>query len=72
MLNIDFPVDGVDPELGMHLLSIHWNRQHHSFFVSYRPAFTQDMACNGPYFSKLLLNTIYFCASKHSDRPEML
>jgi hypothetical protein len=27
---LDF--DGVEPELGQHLLSLHWNRQHHSFF----------------------------------------
>lgn len=63
---LDF--DGVDPDLGMHLLSLHWNRQHHSFLITYRPAFMRDMACNGPYFSKLLLNAIYFGASKFSPR----
>lgn len=31
----------------------------------------RDMACNGPYFSKLLLNAIYFGASKFSNRPEV-
>lgn len=66
---LDF--DGVDPELGMHLLSLHWNRQHHSSLITYRPAFMRDMACQGPYFSKLLLNAIYFGASKFSTRPEM-
>lgn len=66
---LDF--DGVDPELGMHLLSLHWNRQHHSFLITYRPAFMRDMATNGPYFSKLLLNAIYFGASKFSTRPEV-
>ncbi|VUC32375.1 unnamed protein product [Clonostachys rosea] len=66
---LDF--DGVDPELGMHLLSLHWNRQHHSFLLTYRPAFMRDMACNGPYFSKLLLNAIYFGASKFSPRREV-
>ncbi|KAH7411242.1 fungal-specific transcription factor domain-containing protein [Cadophora sp. MPI-SDFR-AT-0126] len=66
---LDF--DGVDPELGMHLLSLHWNRQHHSSLITYRPAFMRDMACEGPYFSKLLLNAIYFGASKFSPRPEM-
>ncbi|KAH8129727.1 C6 transcription factor [Trichoderma asperelloides] len=66
---LDF--DGVDPDLGMHLLSIHWNRQHHSFLVTYRPAFMRDMACGGPYFSKLLLNAIYFGASKFSPRLEV-
>jgi hypothetical protein len=66
---LDF--DGVDPELGMHLLSLHWNRQHHSFLITYRPAFMRDMASSGPYFSKLLLNAIYFGASKFSNRPEV-
>ncbi|CAN9461981.1 unnamed protein product [Alternaria alternata] len=63
--------DGVEPELGMHLLSLHWNRQHHSFLTTYRPAFMRDMACGGPYFSKLLLNAIYFGASKFSPRREV-
>jgi hypothetical protein len=66
---LDF--DGVEPELGMHLLSLHWNRQHHSFLTTYRPAFMRDMACNGPYFSKLLLNAIYFGASKFSPRHDV-
>lgn len=66
---LDF--DGLDPELGMHLLSLHWNRQHHSFLVTYRPAFMRDMACAGPYFSRLLLNAIYFGASKFSPRTEV-
>lgn len=67
--NLDF--DGVDPDLGMHLLNLHWNRQHHSFNISYRPAFMRDMACSGPYFSKLLLNALYFGASKFSPRLEV-
>lgn len=67
--SLDF--DGVDPDLGMHLLSLHWNRQHHSFMITYRPAFMRDMACSGPYFSKLLLNAIYYAASKFSPRLEL-
>ncbi|KAH8879376.1 DUF453-domain-containing protein [Thozetella sp. PMI_491] len=66
---LDF--DGVDPELGLHLLSLHWNRQHHSFLLTYRPAFMRDMACGGKYFSKLLLNAIYFGAAKFSPRLEL-
>ena len=66
---LDF--DGVDPELGMHLLSLHWNRQHHSFLITYRPAFMRDMASGGTYFSKLLLNAIYFGSSKFSPRLEV-
>ena len=61
----------MDPELGMHLLSLHWNRQHHAFLISYRPVFMRDMAHGGPYFSKLLLNAIYFGASKFSSRTEV-
>jgi hypothetical protein len=55
----------------MHLLSLHWNRQHHSFLTTYRPAFMRDMACAGPYYSKLLLNAIYFGASKFSPRSDV-
>jgi hypothetical protein len=66
---LDF--DGVEPELGQHLLSLHWNRQHHSFLITYRPAFMRDMACKGPNFSKLLLNAIFFSASKFSPRREL-
>lgn len=66
---LDF--DGIPADLGMHLLSLHWNRQHHSFLVTYRPAFMRDMACDGPYFSKLLLNAIYFGAAKFSPRLEV-
>jgi hypothetical protein len=66
---LDF--DGVEPELGQHLLSLHWNRQHHSFLITYRPAFMRDMSCKGPNFSKLLLNAIFFSASKFSPRREL-
>ncbi|RMY69609.1 hypothetical protein D0863_06341 [Hortaea werneckii] len=67
--SLDF--DGVEPELGMHLLNLHWNRQHHSFLITYRPAFMRDMSCQGPYFSKILLNAIYYGASKFSPRLEL-
>lgn len=66
---LDF--DGVDSDLGLHLLDLHWNRQHHAFLITYRPAFMRDMACRGPYYSKLLLNAIYFGASKFSSRLEV-
>ena len=66
---LDF--DGVDPEIGMHLLSIYWCRQLYTAQIIYRPAFMRDMACNGPYFSKLLLNAIFFTVSKHCARPEL-
>jgi len=66
---LDF--DGVDPELGMHLLAIYWNRQLLSGPIVYRTIFMRDMACSGPYFSKLLLNAIYFHACKYSPRLEV-
>ena len=66
---LDF--DGVEPDLAMHLLTSHWVRLHHSYLITYRPAFMRDMACQGPYFSKLLLNAIYFGASKFSSRVEV-
>jgi len=66
---LDF--DGTDPDLGMHLLSIYWNRQHTSGPIVYHTAFMRDMACAGPYFSKLLLNAIYFYASKYTSRTEV-
>ncbi|KAJ0415204.1 fungal-specific transcription factor domain-containing protein [Aspergillus carlsbadensis] len=67
--NLDF--DGVDPGLGMHLLSLFWTRHLHAGLVVYRPAFMRDMACKGPYFSKLLLNAMFYSVSKHSPRTEI-
>jgi hypothetical protein len=55
----------------MHLLSIYWNRQITLGPVVYRTAFMRDMACAGPYFSKLLLNAIYFYACKYTSRIEV-
>jgi hypothetical protein len=66
---LDF--DGVDPGLGMHLLSLFWTRHLHAGFIVYRPAFMRDMACKGPYFSKLLLNAMFYSVSKHSPRTEI-
>ncbi|GAD97255.1 predicted protein [Paecilomyces variotii No. 5] len=64
---LDF--DGVDPETGMELLSIYWSRQMYTAQIIYRPLFMRDMACGGPYFSKLLLNAVFFAVSKHCARP---
>ncbi|KAJ5586805.1 uncharacterized protein N7459_002570 [Penicillium hispanicum] len=66
---LDF--DGVDPEIGMHLLSIYWSRQLYTAQIIYRPAFMRDMACNGPYFSRLLLHAILFAVSKHCSWVEL-
>ena len=63
---LDF--DGVEPEIAMDLLSVFWNRQHASGSVVYRPSFMRDMVNRGRYFSPLLLNAIYFVASKHTPK----
>jgi hypothetical protein len=60
---LDF--DGLEPSLAMDLLSIFWSRQLHTGLLVYRTVFMRDMACAGKYFSKLLLNAIYYSASKH-------
>ncbi|KKY27693.1 putative nitrogen assimilation transcription factor nira [Phaeomoniella chlamydospora] len=64
-------IDGVPTELAMHLLDLHWNRQHHSFLLTYRPAFMRDLLRGGPYCSFFLLNAIFACSSKFSERLEL-
>ncbi|RSL47386.1 hypothetical protein CEP54_013431 [Fusarium duplospermum] len=58
---------GIDPALGMELLSNFWNRQHYAGSIVHRPAFVRDMVRKGPYYSDLLLNAIVFAGSKYSD-----
>lgn len=60
--------DDVEPETGMKLLSIYWNRQHSAGPIVYRPAFMRDMAQNGRRFSKILLNAMYFASSEYLSR----
>ena len=63
---------GVPTDLAIHLLDLHWNRQHHSFLLTYRPAIMRSLAAGGsPYCSKLLLNVIFACVAKYSDRLEV-
>ncbi|KAF5540068.1 Nit-4-like protein [Fusarium napiforme] len=57
---------GVDPKVGMDLLSKFWNRQHYMGSIVYRPAFMRDMACSGPYYSDLLLIAMLFAGSMHT------
>ena len=64
-------IDGVPTELAMHLLDLHWNRSHHAFLLTYRPAFTRDLISGGPYTSTFLLNAVFASASKYSSRPEL-
>ncbi|KAI5287987.1 hypothetical protein KEM54_005561 [Ascosphaera aggregata] len=65
-------IDGVPVELALHLLDLHWNRQHHSFLLTYRPAIMRDlMNGGGPHCSKFLVNAIFACSSKYSKRAEV-
>ncbi|KUJ06692.1 uncharacterized protein LY89DRAFT_403835 [Mollisia scopiformis] len=64
-------IDGVPIGVAMHLLDLHWNRQHHTFLLTYRPALMRDIVHGGQYCSKFLLNAIFACASKYSDRIEL-
>lgn len=64
--SIDF--DGIPKDLGMHLLGLHWNRQHLSYLLSYRPAIMDSLINNGPYVNKLLLNAIFYSSCLYSDQ----
>lgn len=64
-------IDQVPIELAMHLLNLHWSRQHHSFLLTYRPAVMRDLVSGGQYSSKFMMNAIFACASKFSDRLEI-
>ena len=64
-------IDGVPTELALHLLDLHWNRQHHTFLLTYRPAIMRDLLNNGPHCSRFLLNAIFACSCKFSQRVEV-
>ncbi|ETS82685.1 hypothetical protein PFICI_04561 [Pestalotiopsis fici W106-1] len=64
--------DGVPMDTAMHLLDLHWNRQHLSYLITYRPAVMDSLIKNGPYVNKLLLNAIYLQSSMYSDREHVL
>jgi hypothetical protein len=70
-LGFKVDLDGVNAELAFHLLGLHWNRQHYTYLISYRPAIMDSMMNNGPYVNTLLLNAIYFSSSILSDRIEV-
>ncbi|KAF9894353.1 hypothetical protein FE257_007856 [Aspergillus nanangensis] len=44
-------IAGVPVSLAMHLLDLHWNRQHHTLLLTYRPVIMRDILQNGPYAS---------------------
>ncbi|KAJ5455432.1 hypothetical protein N7475_010553 [Penicillium sp. IBT 31633x] len=65
-------IDGVPTELALHLLDVHWARQHHTFLLTYRPAIMRDLPKgDGPNCSRFLLNAIFACASKFSSRLDV-
>ncbi|KAI5920243.1 fungal-specific transcription factor domain-containing protein [Camillea tinctor] len=61
-------IRGVPAEVALHLLDLHWNRQHHTFLLTYRPAFSRELVDGGPYCTDFLLNAVFACASKFSER----
>jgi hypothetical protein len=70
-LGIQIDFDGVDPEMAIHLLDLHWNRTHFGFLLTYRPSIVDSLTNNGPYVNKLLLNAIYFSSSLYSCRSTL-
>ncbi|KAJ5618350.1 nitrogen assimilation transcription factor NirA [Penicillium herquei] len=41
-------IAGIPSDLAIHLLDLHWNRQHHTFLLTYRPAFMRDLVQGAP------------------------
>ncbi|KAF5577026.1 Nit-4-like protein [Fusarium pseudoanthophilum] len=64
-------IAGEPTELALHLLNLHWARQHHTFLLTYRPAVMRDLECSGPYCSTFMLNAIFACCCKFSPRPDV-
>ncbi|RFU28084.1 hypothetical protein B7463_g8241, partial [Scytalidium lignicola] len=62
---------GVSADLALHLLDLHWHRQHHTFLLTYRPAIMRDLLKWGPFASPFLINAILACSSKYSHRNEV-
>lgn len=69
--NNNLDLDGVSVETAKHLLGIHWNRQHFTYLLTYRPAIMESLRNGGPYINKLLLNAIYFTSCQYSDRVSL-
>ncbi|KAF5002429.1 hypothetical protein FGRMN_441 [Fusarium graminum] len=64
-------IAGEPTELALHLLNLHWARQHHTFLLTYRPAVMRDLQCSGQYCSTFMLNAIFACSSKFSPRLDV-
>jgi hypothetical protein len=61
-------LDSCEPDLARHLITLHFNRHHCSYLMTYRPAILDSIATRGPWVNKLLLNAIYYNSSLYSDR----
>jgi hypothetical protein len=70
-LRLRTDIDGVPIDLAMHLLGLHWSRQHYTFLLTYRPAIMRDLRQGGPHCSVFLINAIFACSSKFSRRLEV-
>lgn len=68
LATIDF--DGVQPDLALHLIDAHFNRQHFTFMITYRPAIMDSLINGGPYCNKILLNAIYLSSSIYSNHSD--
>ena len=64
-------LDGVPPDLATRLLSIYWTRMNSFFMIVYRPSFNKSWPINGPYFSKLLLNAMFFGGSRYMGQQAL-
>jgi hypothetical protein len=64
-------IRGIPGELALHLLDLHWNRQHHTYLLTYRPALMRELVSGGPYCTDFLLNAVFACSSKYSERIEV-
>ena len=64
-------IHGVPTDLALHLLDVHWSKQHHTFPLMYRPAIMRDLATKGPHCSDFLLHAIFARSSKFSNRLEV-
>ncbi|RDL34695.1 Uncharacterized protein BP5553_07823 [Venustampulla echinocandica] len=62
--------EGISPAMGSTLLKIYWTWQHPLHNCVYRPCFFRDMALGGPYYSELLLMSIYALAARHADESD--
>ncbi|KAF2100714.1 hypothetical protein NA57DRAFT_74312 [Rhizodiscina lignyota] len=65
-------IRGVPADLALHLLDLHWNRQHHTFHLTYRPLFMRELVEGGSYCTDFLLNAVFASSSKYSERPEVV